>query len=123
VAELAIENFRLIREVVGPQLHEPTLPSEPAALSFFIAAGLQVEPPERQALLELTDTAARLTRERDVLRAEVANLARRLEIHDEVEHVRGGNGKLKHAEHLDRETLRGFDPDGGLGPDPAERGK
>jgi Lon protease-like protein len=47
------------------------LPEDPAMLSFFVAATTVIALPERQELLEIPDTRARLARERDLLHREL----------------------------------------------------
>jgi uncharacterized protein involved in exopolysaccharide biosynthesis len=66
-------------EYAGHQPPRYELPPEAAALSFVIAAVMQGGPKECQALLEMTDTAARLRHERDVLRRETARLRSAIE--------------------------------------------
>ena len=46
------------------------IPAEPAVLSYLVAAGMVLDLPERQRLLELPDTASRLRRERHLLARE-----------------------------------------------------
>jgi Lon protease-like protein len=48
----------------------PALPTEPTALSYRVGAMLQVEPRERQPLLELDDVAERLREELALLKRE-----------------------------------------------------
>lgn len=47
------------------------LPDDPAMLSYLVAATTVIPLPERQALLEVADTATRLARERDLLNREL----------------------------------------------------
>ena len=46
------------------------IPAEPAVLSYLVAAGMVLDLPERQRLLEVPDTATRLRRERHLLARE-----------------------------------------------------
>jgi len=60
--------------LAGVETPEYELPEEPEAFSFVVAAVLPFDAESRQELLELTDTATRLTIERDVLRQEAGRL-------------------------------------------------
>jgi Lon protease-like protein len=80
---LAAEVTRLLREFlvqslarVGQTLGDFELPDEPEALSFAVACILPTGNDDKQALLEETDTCARLRREKDVLLREVSRLRR-----------------------------------------------
>ncbi|TXR55889.1 peptidase S16 [Quadrisphaera setariae] len=46
------------------------VPEDPAVLSYLVMAGMVLDLPERQRLLELPDTASRLREERAILRRE-----------------------------------------------------
>ena len=46
------------------------LPQDPSVLSYLVLAGMVLDVPERQHLLELPDTATRLREERALLRTE-----------------------------------------------------
>lgn len=105
ICELAIEQFRLLREATGQPLFNQTLPTDLTLLGFLVAANLPLGPAERQELLELTDAAERLRRVYGGLKAQVAELAHRLDVRAESDHARGSNGVLKHADHLDRDLL------------------
>jgi Lon protease-like protein len=70
--------FGALTEHAGVEMPEYDLPADPEEFSFVIAAVLQVDPPQRQRFLEMTDTLNRLREERDLLRDEIA-LVRRLE--------------------------------------------
>lgn len=84
VAPLAGEVGRLLRDFLSRTLalagHSADetldLPADPEQLSFTAACVLPLDPPEKQELLEQTDTAARLACERDMLLREVARLRR-----------------------------------------------
>jgi hypothetical protein len=68
------EYLSLLPERGGPSIQVPELPAEPVLLSYVIAAAMILDLPERQALLEATDAAARLAGERALLRRELAML-------------------------------------------------
>lgn len=83
VAPLAAEVGRLLRDflsrtlaLAGRKGEILDLPDDPEQLSFATACVLPLDLPEKQELLEQTDTAARLACERDVLLREVARLRR-----------------------------------------------
>lgn len=91
VAALAGDVQRLLRDFLSRQLallgHSVgrfELPDEPEELSFTAACVLPLENEEKQALLEDTDTAARLSVEREVLMREVTRLRRAAEAMDTV---------------------------------------
>ncbi len=56
-------------------LEPPELPSSPRVLSYLVAAGMVLDLPERQGLLEQPDTARRLTAQSRLLRRERALVA------------------------------------------------
>ncbi len=68
----------LLRELVGepPEATEP--PMEPELLSYLIAAALNLQVPEKQALLALRRTDERLAAELQILRKEMLILKRML---------------------------------------------
>lgn len=68
------EYFRLLLDYAGQTMPDYELPTDPEELSFVIAAMLQAPTAERQALLEMTDTAQRLAHERDVLSTETGRM-------------------------------------------------
>jgi Lon protease-like protein len=70
-AELFRQYLRTLFASTGRPLSTLQLPQDPEYLSYAIASVLQVPSADKQCLLELTDTAARLTRECDLLRAEI----------------------------------------------------
>lgn len=83
VVPLADEVQRLLKDfltrslALAGQPREPfELPDEPEQLSFTAACVLPIDNEEKQALLEDTDTAARLQAEREILRREVVKLRR-----------------------------------------------
>jgi len=63
--------LRALFALSGRPLSTLQLPQDPEYLSYAIASVLQVPPADKQGLLELRDTAARLTRECDILQAEI----------------------------------------------------
>jgi Lon protease-like protein len=89
LAVLASEVERLLRDflsrqlaLLGQSVGHFDLPGEPEELSFTAACVLPLENDEKQALLEDTDTASRLTVEREVLLREVTRLRRAAEAMD-----------------------------------------
>jgi Lon protease-like protein len=60
----------LLRELVGQKPDEAGPPMEPELLSYLIAAALNLQLPEKQALLAEARTDARLVRELRILRKE-----------------------------------------------------
>jgi Lon protease-like protein len=66
----------------------PDLPNEPQALSFIVTAYLDIEPSEKQELLEMIDTGERL---REVARV-IENLASDYEKRAIIHHVAKKNG-------------------------------
>jgi uncharacterized protein len=61
----------LLRELVGQKPDEVEPPMEPELLSYLIAAALNLQVPEKQALLAERRTDARLVRELRLLRKEI----------------------------------------------------
>ena len=57
--------------MTGQSLSSLQLPREPENLAYAIASVLQVSLPEKQSLLEMTVTEDRLTREMEILQAEL----------------------------------------------------
>nr|CAA9261322.1 Uncharacterized protein, similar to the N-terminal domain of Lon protease [uncultured Armatimonadetes bacterium] len=83
VVPLADEVHKLLRDfltrslaLAGQPIETFDLPDEPEQLSFAAACMLPLDNDEKQALLENTDTAARLAAEKEVLRREVIKLHR-----------------------------------------------
>lgn len=70
LARQAIRLFTRYREVLGVELSE--LPDDPQVISYLVAAAVVLDLPERQALLEIPTTAARLRAELDLLHRERA---------------------------------------------------
>lgn len=100
VAALAADVERLLRDflsrqlaLLGQSVGHFDLPDEPEELSFTAACVLPLENEEKQALLEDTDTAARLSVEREVLLREVTRLRRAAETMDVV-HASEGDDVL-----------------------------
>ena len=69
----------LILGMRGGWIRETKVPSDPLALSYFIAGMLQVELPEKQALLEQGSASKRLEAELDLLRREAETLTPRVD--------------------------------------------
>ncbi len=70
-SELFRQYLRALFALSGRPLSTLQLPQDPEYLSYAIGSVLQVPPADKQCLLELTDTTARLTRECDILHAEI----------------------------------------------------
>ena len=68
----------LVLGLRGGWIRESELPSEPMALSYFIAGILQVGLPEKQALLEELSASKRLETELELLGREAETLKRRV---------------------------------------------
>jgi Lon protease-like protein len=91
VGPLVDDVQRLLRDfltrqlaLLGQRVGEFELPEEPEELSFAAACVLDLDNEQKQALLEDTDTAARLAMERDILRREVTRLRRAAEASDDL---------------------------------------
>ncbi|MBC8101098.1 MAG: LON peptidase substrate-binding domain-containing protein [Cytophagales bacterium] len=92
VVPLAGEVQRLLKDflarslaLMGQNIGEFELPDEPEPLSFTAACVLPLENDEKQLLLEDTDTAARLSEEKEILMREVTRLRRAAETSPESE--------------------------------------
>lgn len=79
VRRTAADQVRLVHGLSGGWVSDPKLPDGPVALSYFVAALLQVGDDEKQAVLEESSTAERLRmemrildRDREALEARVA---------------------------------------------------
>lgn len=70
LTEEAIRLFTRYREALDVELSE--LPTDPQVVSYLLAAAVVLDLAERQALLEIPTTAARLRAELDLLRRERA---------------------------------------------------
>jgi uncharacterized protein len=68
LTDQAIRLFTRYREALGVELSE--LPDDPQVVSYLVAAAVVLDLPERQALLELATTSARLRAELELLRRE-----------------------------------------------------
>ena len=68
------EYFDALVSHTGVQMPSYELPEDPEEFSFVLAAVLQADPSTRQALLELTDTVERLTRERAMLKSDLQRI-------------------------------------------------
>ncbi len=78
VRQAAVEHVRLALGLRGGWVREPHIPSDPAALSYFIGGMLQIGLPEKQTLLEEPATAKRLELELEMLRREADAIKRRV---------------------------------------------
>jgi Lon protease-like protein len=66
--------FQMLVAFAGQEMPDYELPTSPEELSFVIAAVVQSDMACRQAFLEMTDTAARLERQRSMLEQEIERL-------------------------------------------------
>jgi Lon protease-like protein len=66
--------FHALLAQTGIEMPDYELPDDPEELSFVLAAVVQADLATRQEFLEMTNTAARLERERDLLEKEVPRL-------------------------------------------------
>jgi hypothetical protein len=73
---------------VADQMETPELPEDPQALSFMIAASLDLSNDEKQSLLEMTSTRSRLKRLGAILEKLAAVYERRAVVH----HISKSNG-------------------------------
>jgi Lon protease-like protein len=71
LAESVRQAYGDYRSAVGETDVSVELPTDPAVLSFLVAATAVSALPERQELLELPSTSSRLARERDLLNREL----------------------------------------------------
>jgi Lon protease-like protein len=95
-SELAREYIQLLLRQVGQRPQQMDLPTDPEHLSYILASSLQIDLLERQVLLELTNTQARLEQLEELLQRETAQLREALAEQQAMDEVKGGNGKLKH---------------------------
>jgi Lon protease-like protein len=75
-ATIAVERFRryakAVSEISRPGLHIGDLPDDPSTLSFLMSAAMTLLTPDRQKLLEATDTTSRLAQLVGLLDTELA---------------------------------------------------
>lgn len=95
-SELAREYIQLLLRQVGRRPQQLDLPTDPEHLSFVLSSSLQIDMEERQALLELTSTQARLVKLKDWLQRETDQLRVALSEQQAMDDVKSGNGKLAH---------------------------
>ncbi|MDX6248566.1 MAG: uncharacterized protein QOF10_1926 [Kribbellaceae bacterium] len=78
-ATVAVQRFRryaaAISEISQPGLHIGGLPDEPGTLSYLISAAMTLMTPDRQKLLEASDTTTRLATLVGLLDSELAAIA------------------------------------------------
>jgi hypothetical protein len=78
-ATIAIDRFRryaaAVTEISRPGLHIADLPDDPSTLSYLISAAMTLITPDRQKLLEATDTTSRLAQLVGLLDSELAAIA------------------------------------------------
>jgi uncharacterized protein len=70
-AALFTQYARYLATLTGQQALDEDIPDDPVLLSYVIAAGLQIDPTDRQRLLELPGPVERLQAEVDVLQIEL----------------------------------------------------
>ena len=78
IREVVNEHVRLSLGLRGGWVREARAPSDPAALSYFIAGLLPIGLPEKQSLLEEPTASRRLEAELDLLRREIEPMRRRV---------------------------------------------
>ena len=71
--------WNAVAEAREEEVPPPSLPDDPALLSYLVAAALVIDLPEKQELLAVPDAATRLRRELSVIRRETALLRRVLD--------------------------------------------
>ena len=80
-ATIAVARFRkyaeAVSEVSRPGLHIGELPDDPSTLSFLMSAAMTLLTPDRQKLLEATDTTSRLVQLVGLIDSELAAIAAR----------------------------------------------
>jgi len=74
VTSLFHDFFHTLVEQAGVEMPEYELPDNAEDLSFVIASVIQLPMEQRQGLLEMTDTVARLTQQKTLLERELARL-------------------------------------------------
>lgn len=74
IRELFHTYLKVLLACVGRPLPDYELPEDPEEMSFVVGAAVQSGSAERQAMLELTNTAARLRQQRTMLQEETARL-------------------------------------------------
>jgi Lon protease-like protein len=78
-ASVAVPRFRryaaAVTEISQPGLHIGSLPDDPSTLSYLISAAMTLLTPDRQKLLEATDTTTRLAQLVGLLDTEMAAMA------------------------------------------------
>ncbi len=78
-ATIAIDRFRryaaAVSEISRPGLHFDELPDDPSTLSYLMSAAMTLIIPDRQKLLEATDTTSRLAQLVGLLDTELAAIA------------------------------------------------
>lgn len=84
-AGLFRDYLKTLCALTGRALSALQLPQEPEYLSYAIASTLQISLPEKQRLLEMTATDARLRREIEILRRERDSLRALMSLHRDVQ--------------------------------------
>ena len=79
VRDAVSEYERLLAGLSGGWIRQPEMPEDPVALSYFVPGLLDVDPLEKQHLLEEPSPSRRLTAELQLLRRESESVRRRVE--------------------------------------------
>jgi ATP-dependent Lon protease len=86
VSQLLRDVVRLSAKLTGQEIELPdSIPDLPLDLSYWVASNLYGVAEEQQTLLEMQDTAARLTREAEILTSTRNHLAARTVLKDTLE--------------------------------------
>lgn len=80
IRQALTQHLRLALGLRGAWTREARMPSDPTALSYYIAGMLQVELHEKQGLLEEPSSSKRLEAELDLLRRQAEELKRRVSL-------------------------------------------
>ena len=78
IREAVTMYVRLLTGLRGGWVRDVKMPDDPAALSYFIGGILQVDLPEKQALLEEASAAKRLEAELAIMEREAPELKKRV---------------------------------------------
>ncbi len=94
-SSLLIQYLRLAGETLGVGMQLETVPRDPSALAYTIAAGLQVSLEEKQGLLESRGLSSMLKLECDILTREVELLKSLAQFQDlDVGYIRGATSVM-----------------------------
>ncbi|NWG75266.1 MAG: LON peptidase substrate-binding domain-containing protein [Rubrivivax sp.] len=93
VVQRARAYFELVGRATGGMFVGAQFPTDPTSLSHLVAFSVQVPAAQRQALLELTSTRARLERLQQLLASETTALSERLREREAALKIAVTNGK------------------------------